>query len=53
MVVSKTYLCLKKHNLNMGDYYLNPQQFIDNIKDTKIKEELLFSVDLDNTVCWD
>lgn len=51
--MSKTYLCLKKHNFNVEYYYANPQQFIENIKDSKIKEELLFSITLDNTICLD
>lgn len=32
MIVSKTYLCLKKHNLSVEDYYANPQKFIEGIK---------------------
>ena len=34
MIVSKTYLCLKKHNLSVEDYYANPQKFIEGIKDS-------------------
>lgn len=52
MIVSKTYLCLKKHNLSVEDYYANPQKFIEGIKDSKIRDELLFSIELDNTICW-
>ena len=53
MIVNKTYLCLKKHNLNVEDYYANPQKFIEGIKDRKIRDELLFSIKLNNTICWD
>ena len=52
MIVSKTYSCLKKHNLSVEDYYANPQKFIEGIKDRKVKDELLFSIELDNTICW-
>lgn len=52
MIVSKTYLCLKKYNLSVEDYYANPQKFIEGIKDSKIRDELLFSIELDNTICW-
>ena len=52
MIVSKTYLCLKKHNFSVEDYYANPQKFIESIKDSKVKDEL-FSIELDNTICWD
>lgn len=52
MIVSKTYLCLKKHNLSVEDYYVNPQKFIEGIKDSKIRDELLFSIELDNIICW-
>ena len=37
MIVGKTYLCLKKHNLSVEDYYVNPQKFIEDIKDSKVK----------------